>query len=92
MRTRKQLLILTYGSILLGFLVSVGLVAWDIHVFHLVQTPNLSNDELTANATLLTQRLSWAVCPMFLGLLCGLAGMILILLQSRRTPPSQEGA
>jgi hypothetical protein len=83
---------------LLGFLVTVGLVAWNIHAFGtFLQNQNVSGEEIKANTALMTRRLGLAFLPTFVGLLCGVVGSVLLVLQSRRTapppkPPSQEKA
>ena len=82
------MVILAWGSMLLGFLVTVVLVAWNIHAYDVfLQTQNVSVDEMKAKTELITQRLGFAFLPSFIGLVCGLAGIVLLVLQSRRTPP-----
>jgi putative effector of murein hydrolase LrgA (UPF0299 family) len=79
---------LTWGSILLGFLVTVGLVAWDINSFGtFLQKQNVSGEEIKANTALMTRRLGLAFLPTFVGLLCGAVDITLLVLQSRRTAP-----
>src|ERR1700691_6098239 len=86
--TRKRLVMLTWGSMLLWFLVSVSLVAWHIRAFDVfLQTQNVSADKIKANTALITRRLCLAFLPTFVGLLCGATGIVALVLQSRRKAP-----
>ena len=93
MPSKKLLLLLTCGLPALGILVTVALIARAMSAFSdLAFQSNVTPEEMKIQVGVITQRLSMAAWPASVGLAGGVAGLILLAVRARRTPPAAPTA
>ncbi|MCG3150603.1 MAG: hypothetical protein PCFJNLEI_04091 [Verrucomicrobiae bacterium] len=87
MKSKKLLIILTYGLPVLGFLVTVTWVAYAVDGFSDFLSGNITPEEITHQVARLNWRLVAAFWPALIGVACSFVGIILLVVRKRQTPP-----